>query len=228
MTMSSLPAGLTLCHDLTAAAWVREALPDFAAGMIGSLLPAGYERYVRVLHPSGCDEDDDADTDDGPGEGTLPGPLAAPLASVLKGCTATPDDCCFGVWEGCGYFDDGTVTAVLTSGTGISSWRVRPAVDIADAPRLELPHRGYAVFQGPVDSVTALAMVVAGEVGEGAEVANALVPDLWWPADRSWFVHGDTDLTATWIACSATAAEQVLAHQALDAVVMPPDSPVLP
>ncbi|MFJ9173508.1 hypothetical protein [Streptomyces sp. NPDC102360] len=222
--MSPLPAGLTLCHDLTATAWVRDALPDFAAGMVGSLLPAGYERYVRVLHPA----EDDADAGDGPGEGTLPGPLAAPLASILEGRTATPDDCFFGIWEGCGYFDDGTVTAVLTSGTGTSSWQVRPAVDIADAPRLELPHRGYAVFRGPVDSVTALAMAVAGEAGESADVANALVPDLWWPADRSWFVHGDTDLTATWIACSATAAEQVLAHPALEAVVMSPDSPVLP
>lgn len=226
--MPSLPAGLTLCHDLTPAAWVRAALPDFAAGMVGSLLPAGYERYVRVLHPAGCDEDDDTDGDDGPGEGTLPGPLAAPLASVLEGCTDTPDDCYFGVWEGCGYFDDGTVSALLVSGTSTVSWQARPAVDITGAPRLELLHREYAVFRGPVASVTALAMTVAGEIGEGADVANALVPDLWWPADRSWFVHGDTDLTATWIACSAATAEQVLGHPDLEAVVMSPDSPVLP
>ncbi|WP_425837886.1 hypothetical protein [Streptomyces fractus] len=208
MTTSSLPAGLTLCHDLTPAAWVRDALPDFAAGMVGSLLPAGYERYVRVLHPAGSDEDAD---DDGPGEGTLPGPLAAPLASVLEGCTGTPQDCWFGVWEGCGYLGDD-----------------RSHVDVTGAPRLELPHRGYPVFHGPVGSVTALAMAVAGETGEGAEVDHALVPDLWWPADRAWFVHGDTDLTATWIACSAAAAEQVLAHPALEAVLMDPASPVLP
>lgn len=209
--MPSLPAGLTLCHDLSPAAWVRAALPDFAAGMIGSLLPAGYERYVRVLHPAGFDEDDDTDADDGPGEGTLPGPLAAPLASVLEKCTATPDDCYFGVWEGCGYLEDH-----------------RSSVDVSGAPRLELPHRAYPVFHGPVASVTTLAMAIAGEVGEGAEVVNALVPDLWWPADRSWFVHGDTDLTATWIACSAAAAEQVLGHPDLEAVIMSPDSPVLP
>ncbi|MFZ3572512.1 hypothetical protein ACOKM5_36890 [Streptomyces sp. BH097] len=218
---SSLPAGLALRHDLTPTAWVREALPDFAAGMVGSLLPAGYERYVRVLHPADRDGD-------GPGEGTLPGPLAAPLAEVLEGSTATPDDCFFGVWDGCGYFDDGTATALLVSGTGTVSWRVRPAVDIAGAPRLALPHREYAVFHGPAGSVTALAMTVAGEIGEGADLDNALVPDLWWPADRSWFVHGDTDLTATWIACSAATAEQLLAHPGLEAVPMDPASPVLP
>ncbi|MEB8342400.1 hypothetical protein [Streptomyces endophyticus] len=172
------------------------------------MLPAGYERYLRVLHPAGCDEDDEPC---GPGEGTLPGPLAAPLASVLEGCTTTPDDCYFGVWEGCGYLEDD-----------------RSSVDVTGAPRLGLPHRGYPVFHGPVGTVTLLAMAVAGELGEGGDVDNALVPDLWWPADRSWFVHGDTDLTATWIACSAAAAEQVLAHPGLEAVVMSPDSPVLP
>ncbi|WP_327664867.1 MULTISPECIES: hypothetical protein [unclassified Streptomyces] len=40
-------------------------------------------------------------------------------------------------------------------------------------------------------------------------------------------MHGDTDLTATWIACSAVTAEQALGHPDLEAVVSP-DSPVLP
>ncbi|MGW2340830.1 hypothetical protein [Streptomyces sp. NPDC001661] len=201
---SSLPAGLTLCHDLTPTAWVRAALPDFAAGMVGSLLPAGYERYVRVLHPADRDED-------GPGEGTLPGPLAAPLAETLGRCTTTPLDCYFGVWEGCGYLEED-----------------RSSVDVTGAPRLELPHRGYAVFQGALTAVTALSLALVGELGEAADVDDALVPDLWWPADRSWFVHGDTDLTATWIACSAATAERLLSHPGLEAVPMDPASPVLP
>ncbi|MGH2596746.1 MAG: hypothetical protein ACRDH7_12385 [Actinomycetota bacterium] len=51
--MFNLP-GLRLMTDASAAAWVEEALARWPQGegfTVGSLIPAGFEAYARILHP---------------------------------------------------------------------------------------------------------------------------------------------------------------------------------
>jgi hypothetical protein len=62
---------------------------------------------------------------DAPAEGHLPVCVAERLAAVLARHTSTPDDCFFGLWEGCGFVG-------------------------GDAPTLGLPHRAYWLVRGPV------------------------------------------------------------------------------
>ena len=43
-------------------------------------------------------------------------------------------------------------------------------------------------------------------------------PNIWWPADRAWFVATDIDLDSTYIGASQECIEALLSHPALEAV----------
>ena len=70
----------------------------------------------------------------GPRDGSLYVPDAEVLAGILRGWTVTPEDCWFCVWDGYGWE---------------SARSLGPA---REAPRVQLPHRGYLLYQGPVES----------------------------------------------------------------------------
>ncbi|MFQ5555223.1 MAG: hypothetical protein ACE5GC_07640 [Acidimicrobiia bacterium] len=49
VTMADL---LRLCQDLSPADWLVERLHDFAVD-VGSVVPEGYEAFLRLFHPAG-------------------------------------------------------------------------------------------------------------------------------------------------------------------------------
>ena len=56
-----VPPGITLERDLSTADWLTERLLPLAADgpvLVGNLVPAGFEAYVRIAHP-----DDEAASD---------------------------------------------------------------------------------------------------------------------------------------------------------------------
>lgn len=50
--------------------------------------------------------------------------------------------------------------------------------------------------------------------------------DLWWPADRAWFVYGDVDLTFTYVGGSAALVDGLLVTTELEAVRVDPTNPI--
>jgi hypothetical protein len=75
--------------------------------------------------------------------------------------------------------------------------------------RLDLEHRSYLLLRGPLNGV--------GQVGcwMGPHFYRQ-VPDLWWPADRSWYFAGDTDLDSTYIGGSDALVRELVADPRLE------------
>ena len=209
---------LTPAADTRAADWIVAALTTFAKD-VTSLVPAGFETYVRVFHPAGAvrwreiaaacgttahprmqlhaltgswrsyTEGRPGLYDHPPREGTLPAREAAVLASVLGRHTATPASCSFAVWEG---FAAGLLDAVRA------------------APRFEVPGRGYHLLHGPVDAIGETI-----ERGSGFRSAN-----LWWPEDHAWCVATEIDLNTTYVGCARGCGDELLAGPDLETLAI--------
>jgi hypothetical protein len=128
-----------------------------------------------------------------PATGTLPPELLDPLASALAACTATPDRCWFGVWEGYGGLPPG----------------------VCAAPTFTLPNRTHHLLTGPVGAV--------GDLARAASAGRLQSPSLWWPQDRAWCVATDVDLKSTYIGGSVSALRHVEALPGIEAWAVAPD-----
>jgi hypothetical protein len=78
-------------------------------------------------------------------------------------------------------------------------------------PKLELPHRAYHVFTGPITA--ALTSYSAYSFGHHDQFAN-----LWWPADQAWCVATEVDFAWTYVGGSRACIDAVLADPRLEAV----------
>jgi hypothetical protein len=208
--------------DLTAAGWIKSRLHPFARD-VGSVIPEGFDDYARVFHPAYRDGPDHpvtwrdiaiangrtvhAEMQFGniagtwsrrspqpdlwsvdPRVGEAPIELIRALVSVLRPRTATPEQCWFAVWEG--YGD-------VLAPSGI--------------PGLELPRRRYYLATGRVEDAT--------RGFSGLDLSwGYRPPNLWWPADRSWFVSTEIDFSWTYVGGAPQAIDDVLAHPALEAL----------
>ncbi|MEP7091243.1 MAG: hypothetical protein ABI776_14185 [Nocardioidaceae bacterium] len=138
------------------------------------------------------------------------------LARLLREYTSTPQRCWFGIWDGYGW--DGQAVAYARGDERVEL-SVSPAdvvpVPVRAGPRVHLPGRDYLLCTGPVEAGLAF-------LPEQRELA-----DLWWPTDRAWFVYGDVDLNATYVAGSAELIEALLASADLEALSADPGDPVV-
>ena len=106
--------------DASPADWLIESLTTFAVD-VTSLVPRGFEAYVRVRHPRRADGRVDV--------GALQPELARAMGAALQRHTQTPDACYFAIWHG---FGGGY------------------AVDVTKAATFRLPGREYFLFVGVV------------------------------------------------------------------------------
>ena len=116
--------------------------------------------------------------------GSLPAELIDPLIESLKPATTTPDSCLFALWEG---YDGSFVPSGLE-------------------PKLDLPHRRYHVFAGPIEA----ALTPFQERGQSA--------NLWWPSDHAWCVASEIDFMWTYIGGSRQCIDSILADSRLETI----------
>jgi hypothetical protein len=198
-------SAISVPADAAAARWIAPTLGIF--GTVGGLVPYGYERCVLIDYrgeePLGWD-----------GVCTL----FEQLVPVLARHTSTPDDCWFAIWDGYGFDTSMTLLAasVRDGEERRELERERERLREDDArrnksirlalrglPSFELPNRRYYLLHG---GVTAASKITRPD-GEFPQP-----PDLWWPADRAWFVGGDTDLDWCYIAGSERLVSAVRAE----------------
>jgi hypothetical protein len=200
---------------LGAADWLRASLTTFGAS-VASVLPGHFPAYARVYHPfenggaaplaaptwqelarlAGRELRGPASAEDFAGfgvpnaharGGTLPPALIDVLVEHLRPATATPEACYFAVWDGFGA----------------------SVVPLTLGPKLELPHRAYHVFAGPI---------------EGARTSYSAVPwghqsaNLWWPADHAWCVATEIDFAWTYVGGPRACVDALLADPRVEAV----------
>jgi hypothetical protein len=104
--------------DVSLAAWWAEG--DDPWDLLCTIGPRGYASYAQVLVPL----DDTAAARVPAGPGNHDDRTLGAVLDGLAGHTATPDDCCWCLWDGWGPLPVG--------------------------PRVSLVHREYALFRGPL------------------------------------------------------------------------------
>ncbi|MFN8110196.1 MAG: hypothetical protein U0Y82_10215 [Thermoleophilia bacterium] len=211
----------------THADWLHAALPPWPRDVIPvrCLVPAQYGAYARILHPVDRMGDDgewspmrwaehieafgpvivDGHPVDHLGNG---GTLSAPstgwidrrlLPHLLPLLSRDREESiAVGVWLGFGGF------------------RTPPGT-----PTVAVPGRRYALATCPLRAV--------GDLGAhlGWPGMSDLVPQVWWPADRSWYVASDIDLEWTYVGGSEELVAAILAEPALEAARVQPDDSVV-
>ena len=218
-------------------AWIAEALRPFADHVVGSLVPPVFEAYARVFHPAVRYPDDwdlGAGTDE-PDEDVTWAEVAA-----FNGRTAHPAmewTSITGSWEFRGNDDqpglwndapaEGHVpvavaermAAVLARHTTTPDdcWFGLDSTWHQGAQRaLVLAAREFVVVRGPVG------LAATNFADEPAEQSA----NLWWPADRAWFVATDIDLMTTYVGGSAACIAALLDAEELEVAAVPVDQSV--
>lgn len=221
-------------RDLSPARWIQERLWPWGSGSgrdgvpVGSIVPEGFEAYARLLHPAGRQIDrgwepvrwatvaswtgrtahplmqfhrianvpwpEPPSWGSLPSVGSLPVREAELLVDCLRGFTSSPAHSYLAMWEGFG---------------------VRELNALAPYPRLEVPHRAYYVFTGPLDAIPWLAF---GDFRQS--------PNLWWPEDRAWLVATEIDLYDTYVGGSRACIARIVADPAFEAFETTPDARV--
>lgn len=193
--------------------WVRPRLLEWGTSSVpvGSVVPTGFDRVVRVLHPAG----DEGRTwrqvaaeagrvvhplvqwgciaahitgygrssEVDPEEGSVP---AQTLGAILEHCPAE-GEVFHAVWDGFGYWTERNrdVTSLM-HGRG----------------------RDYFLFEGPKLALTHW---------PGMDEVWSQSANLIWPKDRSWCIATEIDWDSTLVAGSAATCAAVLADDRLEA-----------
>ena len=158
-------------------------------------------------------------------ENDLPERQLRVLCEILAGHGET-DRCCFCVWEGYGWVRGGPVGVSVAHRIGepppdpermetLRTAREAPAFpsEVTRGPKLRLPGRDFLVFAGPLESIFELGRQQEPPLGEGFERHT---PDLFWPADRAWFVGSDVDLDFTLVGGPGEVVDAILADPRLE------------
>lgn len=180
--------------DTTAADWLtRSGTPDMQLITFG---PAGFEAYARlrfIPDPSrpGQQEADVEVPEDHPSDLDQ----SRRALHLLASFTSTPQECYFCLWEG---YSDAPLPPRARRG-----------------PLVELPHRRFALFRGPLHDIDSW----AAELGGGHPIAP---PAFVWPADHRWCFTADVDPHWAGIGADRAAVDALLAHPRLDVVPADP------
>jgi hypothetical protein len=221
-------------------AWITEALLPFTDHRVGSLVPPVFEACARVFHPAVRYPDDEElfgiDTDE-PDQDVPWAEVAA-----FNGRTAHPAmewASITGSWEFRGSDDQPGVwndapaeghlpVSVAERLAAVLAQHTTTAADCWFAvwsgfgfsgdedTTLDLPAREYVLSRGPVERAA------ANFADEPAEQSA----NLWWPADRAWFVATDVDLMTTYIGGSAACIADLVSADGLEVAVVPVDQRV--
>jgi hypothetical protein len=216
--------------EVDAADWIVARLHPFARD-VGSLVPAGYPAYVRILHPAWrpaardsakvrwADLADPAGTrlsastqfDDlrgyaevvPPHRGTLAPDELAVLIERLGGHTGRADCCWFAIWDGYGWIRGAPAVAEMGPAGGSTPG---PAPPVVPASRVEVPGRSLILYRGPIADAAAWSTDFLQS------------PNLWWPADRAWCVCSEIDLQSTYLGGSLALVDELLGDNRIEAI----------
>jgi hypothetical protein len=217
-------------------AWIAEALHPFAEHRVGSVVPPVFDAFARVFHPAVRYADDWFD-DDGPlppDEDVTWAEVAAfngrtahramEWASITGSWDFRGSDDQPGMWNDAPAEGHLPVSVASRLAAVLSRHTTTPAdcwfgvwdgfgwVVITGAT-LELPARSFALEHGPVQQAS------ENRAPEPSEQSA----NLWWPADRAWFVATDIDLMTTYVGGSAACIADLLAADGVEAAQVPAD-----
>lgn len=237
---------MTFLPKVAEAGWVEEGTNRGSIG-IDALIPAGFSGHARLFHPA---DDVSGSTPESrvswsevakwagrtvhplmdfecikvpaTGFGVEPAPwrydpgeelydVGIALGDFLSGYTSTPQDCFFGVWEGYGTFSVGSMIMLSTDG-GIP---LPPPGEVLNAERFICDDWEYLLYRGALDALHGFYTIPIW----------CNLPNIWWPADRAWFVMSHYDLDSTYVAGSEECIQALLNHPSFEALPIAANAP---
>lgn len=218
-------------RNLSAADWIGARL-DRPGGRdrVTALVPAGYEAYARILHPPGTFPPHQ-----------LPRDQLPVLVDILRGETTTPDRCWFCVSDrlpgldaqgvtgrvrlpgaGASYLmHGGPIERALLSPPGkplqVALPEGAPMPELLAAVSKQLSCAPSSVVLFSRDTTRA---ELEQELAAGPPNLRGRVPDLWWPADRAWFIciPRERGPNSTFVAGTRRLIHRLLVASGLEAV----------
>jgi hypothetical protein len=223
-------AGRAPEDDVSAGAWIAEAVAGRPWGTVAAFVPAVFPAYGRVLHPAvRYTGDDDVEVpwaEVADANGAADHPLMQ-WPAITGGWEFVAEEDQSPLWDDSpaeGHLPSALaarLAAVLRRHTGtpddcwFAVWQGWGSVRSAGTP-LRLPGREHLLVRGPVELAAAN---LAAEPSE--QSAN-----LWWPADRTWCVATDVDLMSTYVGCSEACLAELVAAPGLEVVQARPGDAV--
>lgn len=149
-----------------------------------------------------------------PRVGELPIELFKIVADALGEFTTTPSELCFGFWNGYGGFTGQNFSRPYKEFMGMRYWgRMRAngtsvPLEVVNGPLIHAPSREYLLATGIAEDVSELL----------ATHRPSQTPNMWWPADRAWFVATEIDFAWTYIGGGSAAIEAIEATPGIEAL----------
>jgi len=226
--------GLPVETDVSTGVWISSGRRRGTPGTVGSLVPADFEAYARVLHPAvryaGDDDVEVSWAEVAAHNGAVAHALAqwGPLTGsweYLASDSQPP------VWDDApsvGHLPVAVaarLAAVLRRHTGapgdcrFGRW-TGFGFDTAAVERLP-----QLLLRGGQDMV-----VVRGTVDDAvrnlAPEPNEQSANLWWPADNAWCVVTDVDLMSTYVGGTRACIGELLGTEGLETWPVGPQDPI--
>jgi hypothetical protein len=224
--------GLPVETDVSTGVWISSARRRGAPGTVGSLVPAVFEAYARVLHPAvryaGDDDVEVSWAEVAEHNGTAASPLVQWDALTHGPVESQPP-----VWDD-GPSDGHLPVAAAARLAGVLARHTGTPTDCLfgrwdgfgyDLDRPDVPPR--LLLRGAKD-VVLVRGTVADAVRNLAPEPHEQSANLWWPADRAWCVVTDIDLVSTYVGGTAACIADVRACPGLEVAPADPGDPVMP
>jgi hypothetical protein len=219
-------AGRPVQSDVSAGAWVAEAVRPFSEHVVGGLVPPVFAAYARVFHPAaryhGLHDVDVSWTEVAAANRTVAHP-AMEWGSITGAMEFFTEADQSPLWDGApamGHLPEsvaGRLADVLARHTTTPGdcwfgvWSGFGSI-VSDQSTLSLPGREHWLLRGPVG------LAAANLALEPAEQSA----NLWWPADRAWFVATDIDLVTTYVGGSRACIDDVLGAEDIEVAEVSP------
>ena len=209
--------------DTRAADWLAAAMTPDDAGLL-SIVPGGFEAYVRIFHPARRGGETVRWHEIAAARGRIAHPRMQ-LAALLGSLAASQQWAVPGVYDSSPLVGSlpeelvpvlvsvlGAHTTADTCWFGVWEGYAGLRDDVRAAPMFRIPMRHHHLMRGPLGAL-------AESAGDGWQSAN-----LWWPDDRTWCVANEIDFDSTYVGCSAACAGDLVARRELEAFEIDPTS----
>ena len=224
MSFLKEPEGIELLENLSPGRWIEEHLWPWGANVdppgvrVGSLLPEGFARYCRVLHPARLNPRHEPVRWDTVASwtGRIVHPLMqfcrianiserheSPPWGSLPSMGSLPREDCLNLAALLQGFTTTPEVCYFAIWDGYGHLHRDP---YRNAPLVRTPDRDYLLFQGPLDAVKSF-IDTPGWMES---------PNIWWPADQAWCVATEIDLFDTYVGGSEACIDAILARPDLE------------
>ena len=205
--------------------WIARRLLPFNHHAVGSVIPTGFSRYARILHPAWQTVNDRSERVRWSSIAAWSGVAMHPKFQFHSIAQGLGDPSNPAPWDGRSPrtgslepHDASELIGILSRHTSTPNhcwfciwegWRwlteIAPA-EVLNGPKVKLPNRSYFLYSGPIH--TALALVGRAHI----------MPNLWWPADHSWCVTSEIDLPWSYVGGSSATIDELTLNPRIEAV----------